>query len=129
MVSVTNEMEVSSMVQNLKSDSQNSEKKTMINLGIVSVILSWISCVFPPTQLLFGAAASLFAYISKKDRKFTGVELTVFVAGIISIGVSVILFGLVMFSMDIMKDPQYASLVEESLQQYEALFDAMGIEQ
>ena len=57
-------------------------------LGI-SGILSWF---YPPLQIIFGASAALTAWLSRRDRRFTGAGIAGFVIGIFCIFLSFFIF-------------------------------------
>ena len=98
---------------------------TFATLSLVSGIFALISCCFPPTQLLFGAAAIMLAIISKKGSPFSGIAIAGLVLGILSVICSILMFINFVVTMQLMQDPANAQIVDQVMKQYESLFDSL----
>lgn len=94
-------------------------------LSLVAGIFALISCCFPPTQLLFGAGAIMLAIVSKKDAPFSGVAMAGLILGILSVICSILMFINFVVTMQLMKDPANAQIVNQVMEQYESLFDSL----
>lgn len=98
---------------------------TFATLSLVSGIFALISCCFPPTQLLFGAGAILLAIASKKGQPFSGVAIAGLVLGGLSVVCSILMFINFVITMQFMKDPANAQIVNQVMEQYESIFNSL----
>lgn len=92
---------------------------TMAVLSMVLGIFSLVICCVPPLQLLLGAVSIFLAILSKKGRPFSGFAIAGLVMGILSIICSILVFLYFLLVMRMMQDPQYASMFQDLLKQYE----------
>lgn len=98
---------------------------TFATLSLVSGIFALISCCFPPTQLLFGAAAIMLAVVSKKGGPYSGAAMAGMILGILSVICSILMFINFVVTMQLMKDPANAQIVNQVMEQYESLFEGL----
>lgn len=94
-------------------------------MSLVSGIFAMVSCCFPPTQLLFGAAAIMLAIISKKGGPFSGISIAGLVLGILSVICSILMFINFVVTMQLMQDPANAQIVNQVIEQYESLYNGL----
>lgn len=112
------------------------EQKDPLNLGkmsgtfsIVSLILgifAIMSCISPPIQLLFGAAALMLAYLSKNGKRLTGPAVAGTVLGILGIIFSILIFIYFMATVRLMDDPANMALFRQAMSQYQELINGLN---
>ena len=91
-------------------------------LGI-SGILSWF---YPPLQIIFGASAAITAWLSRRDRRFTGAGIAGFVIGIFCIFLSFFIFFQYMLVYEVARDPANADLIRQVYHQAQEILNHMG---
>lgn len=92
---------------------------TSMVLGIVSLL---VSCCCLPVGFIGGFAIGMAglatAIISKKGEPFSPFAVAGLVVSILGICGSLLIFGCYIMTANLMKDPEYAALFNEILQQY-----------
>lgn len=95
-------------------------------LSMLSGLFACFSFFYPPMQLLLGSSAVILAYISKKGKPYSGLSIAGLITGIFSIVCSILMFGLIVYSFRMMKDPANAAMIRDIYQQYQELFKQFG---
>ena len=101
----------------IKRPAPNRLAQTSLLLSILG-IFSWF---YPPVQIVLGSAATLSAWISRRDRRFTGFGITGFVIGIFCILLSFFIFFQYVLVYSIARDPANAELVRQIYQQAQSI--------
>lgn len=92
---------------------------TSMVLGIVSLLVS--CCCFPVGFIIgfaLGMGGLVLAVLSKKGKPFSGYAIAGLVLSILGICGSLFIFICYLITANLMKDPEYAALFNEILQQY-----------
>ena len=112
------------MEQNIgaKRPAPNRLARTSLFLGIFG-IFSWF---YPPVQIILGSAAALSAWLSRRDRHFTGAGIAGFVIGIFCILVSFFIFFQYMLVYNVAQDPANADLIRQVYHQAQEILNGMG---
>lgn len=95
----------------------------LATFSLVVGIFGLFSLLSPPMQLLLGASAIMLAVISKKGKPFAVPSIIGLSMGIVSVILSFIMFGYLIFVMDLMKDPEYAPLFDQVMEQYKSILN------
>lgn len=113
----------------MESTNEQNAVKTFFDkcplFSLLAGILGMTSCCSPPIQLVFGMTAILLAYLSKNGKPRTSMAMFGTVLGVISVIISLLVFGQYVFAMHLMEDPANASLVKEVFQQYQGIMNSI----
>lgn len=93
--------------------------RTSLFLGIFG-IFSWFC---PPVQIILGSAAALSAWLSRRDRHFTGSGIAGFVIGIFCILLSFFIFFQYMLVYHVAQDPANADLIRQIYHQAQEILN------
>lgn len=99
--------------------------RTSLFLGIFG-IFSWF---YPPVQIILGSAAALSAWMSRRERRFTGAGIAGFIIGIACVLLSIFIFSQYMLVYSIAQDPENAALIRQIYQQAQEILNGMGAAQ
>lgn len=112
------------------------DQKNTLNLeklsgtfALVSLILgifALMSCISPPVQLLFGAAALMSSYLSRNGKRLTGPAIAGGVLGILGIIFSILIFIYFMATVRLMDDPANIALFQQAMSQYQELINSLN---
>lgn len=94
--------------------------------SLIFGIFAIMSCISPPIQLLFGAAALMLAYLSKNGKRLTGLAVAGIILGMIGIIFSVLIFIYFMATVRLMDDPANIALFRQAMSQYQELFSILN---
>lgn len=111
-------------------------QKDTLNLGkmsgtfaicsLVLGIFAIMSCISPPVQLLFGAAALMLSYLSKNGKRLTGPAIAGMILGILGIIFSILIFAYFMATVRLMDDPANMALFRQAMSQYQDLINSLN---
>lgn len=96
--------------------------RTSLFLGIFA-IFSWF---YPPVQIVLGSSAALSAWLSRRERRFTGAGIAGFVIGIFCILLSFFIFFQYMLVYNVAQDPANADLIRQVYHQAQEILNGMG---
>lgn len=97
------------------------ENNPMAVTSMVLGILSILSCCMAPLSLILPIAGITLAILSKKGKPMNGFAIAGIVLSIVGILFSLAFFAYYMFILTLMKDPQYAAIFNDLLEQYQAI--------
>ena len=114
------------MKQYLDDDDNKSKSGFSNRLALLSLIVgacSLMICSYP--HLMFGAgmAGILLAVYSRKEKVFSKVAMAGLTISISSVVFSIFLTLLAYMTFTLMKDPEYAQMVNEQVAAYEKLLE------
>lgn len=112
--------------QNTTGHAPKAPVNSMAVFSLIAGIMALITFYYPPLQLFLGASAVILAYISKRGGSYSGPSIAGTAIGIFAIICSILIFCLVIYSFNIMKDPANADLIRDIYKQYQDLFKQFG---
>ena len=104
-----------------KRPAPNRLATTSLLVGILG-IFSWF---YPPVQIILGSAAALSAWLSRKERRFTGAGIAGFIIGIICILLSLFIFSQYVLVYNIAQNPENAELIRQVYNQAQEILNSM----
>lgn len=87
----------------------------------LSGVLFLCGCVAFPAAILCGVAAICLAIMSKKGQPFSKYAIFGLMFGILSLLFGILEFGYLIMANILVRDPQFAPIFDEVMQQYQAL--------
>lgn len=94
--------------------------------SIIAAVFGILCCCNPPLQLIFGAAAVIFAWLSKNNQPFSPRAMIGIILGSLCILFSFIVFFQYMWAINFVDDPANASLIKEVYRQTQEILNSMG---
>lgn len=105
-----------------KRPAPNKLAMTSLLLGILG-IFSWF---YPPVQIILGSAASISAWLSRRDGRFQGAGIAGFIIGILCIVLSLFIFSQYMMVYSIAQDPANADLIRQVYDQAQQILNSIA---
>ncbi len=109
--------------QNDPGQQNRPPKKETNSMAITSMLLgifSLVTCCASPLGIILGIVSIVLAILSKKGQPMSGFAIAGIVLSAIGILLSLLFFAYYMLVLSLMKDPQYATLFNDLLEQYQS---------
>ncbi len=97
------------------------ESNPLAVTSMVVGIFSIVTCCASPLGIVLGILGIVLAILSKKGQPFSGFAIAGLVLSGVGIVLSLLLFAYYILVLSLMRDPEYASIFNAVLEQYEAL--------
>ncbi|MDO5416283.1 MAG: hypothetical protein Q4F29_03700, partial [Lachnospiraceae bacterium] len=107
--------------QSIQKPPANNMAVISLTLGIISMLLS-CCCILPMGFIIgfaLGMGGLVTAILSKNGQPFTGTAVAGLVISILGICLSLFIFGCYMLTAYMMRDPNYAAMIQQLMEQYQ----------